>query len=114
MGPKKGPDGKFAITFPMGEKKLPGIAAEDIGKCAYGIFKKGAEFIGRTVAISGESLTCAQLAAVFAEVLEKQVRYNSVPPEVYCGLGLSGPDDLGNMVQFKRGFRSILLRGAQP
>jgi uncharacterized protein YbjT (DUF2867 family) len=32
MGPKKGSDGKLAITFPMGDKKLPGIAAEDIGK----------------------------------------------------------------------------------
>jgi uncharacterized protein YbjT (DUF2867 family) len=47
MGPKKGPDGKLAITFPMGDKKLPGMAAEDIGKCAYGIFKKGDEFIAR-------------------------------------------------------------------
>ena len=34
MGPKKGPDGKLAFTLPMGDKKLPGIAAEDIGKCA--------------------------------------------------------------------------------
>ena len=33
---RRGPDGKLAITFPMGDKKLPGIAAEDIGKCAYG------------------------------------------------------------------------------
>ncbi len=41
MGPRKGPDGKLAITFPLADKKLPGIAAEDIGKCAYGIFKKG-------------------------------------------------------------------------
>ena len=39
MGPKKGPDGRLAITMPMGDKRLPGIAAEDIGKCAYGIFK---------------------------------------------------------------------------
>ena len=31
-GPKKGPDGKLAITYPMGDKKLPGIAVEDIGK----------------------------------------------------------------------------------
>jgi hypothetical protein len=27
------------------------IAAEDIGKCAYGIFKKGHELIGKTVGI---------------------------------------------------------------
>jgi len=47
-GPKKGPDGKLALTFPMGDKKLPGMAAEDIGKCAYGIFKRGPEFVGKT------------------------------------------------------------------
>jgi uncharacterized protein YbjT (DUF2867 family) len=28
MGPKKNQDGLLAITFPMGDKKLPGIAAE--------------------------------------------------------------------------------------
>src|ERR1022692_1742656 len=104
MGPKKGPDGKLAITLPIGEKKLPGIAAEDIGKCAYGIFKKGKEFIGQTVAISGENLTGKQMAAVFTEVLRKEVRYNSVPPEVYRALGFPGADDLGNMFQFKRDF----------
>src|ERR1039458_1485816 len=60
MGPQKGPDGRLAITFPMRDKKLPGIAAEDIGKCAYGIFKRGGEFIGKTVGISGEQLTGAQ------------------------------------------------------
>jgi len=104
MGPKKGPDGKLAITFPMGDKKLPGIAAEDIGKCAYGIFKKGDAYIGKTVAICGENLTGAQMAATFAEVLGKEVRYNSVPPEVYRGFGFPGADDLGNMFQFKRDF----------
>ena len=31
MGPKKGADGKLAFTLPMGDKKLPGIAASDIG-----------------------------------------------------------------------------------
>lgn len=41
MGPKKGADGKLAITLPMGNKKLPSIAAEDIGKTAYAIFEEG-------------------------------------------------------------------------
>ncbi|MCH8155646.1 MAG: NmrA family NAD(P)-binding protein, partial [Proteobacteria bacterium] len=30
MGPQRSPDGTLAITFPMGDKKLPSIAAEDI------------------------------------------------------------------------------------
>ena len=104
MGPKPGPDGKLAITLPMGDKKLPGIAAEDIGKAAYGIFKKGSEFIGKTVGIAGEHLTGAQMAASFSKALGKEVVYNSVPPEVYRSFGFPGADDLGNMFQFKRDF----------
>ena len=105
MGPKKGPDGKLAITFPMGDKKLPGIAAEDIGKCAYGIFKKGDEFIGKTVGIAGEHLTGAQIAAALTQAIGREVRYNDVPPDVYRALGFPGADDLGNMFQFKRDFQ---------
>jgi uncharacterized protein YbjT (DUF2867 family) len=114
MGPKKGPDGKLAITLPMDDKKLPGIAAEDIGKCAYGLFKKRDEFVGQTVAISGENLTGAQMAAAFAEVLGKEVRYNSVPPDVYRGFGFPGADDLGNMFQFKRDFEEYFSGVRKP
>jgi uncharacterized protein YbjT (DUF2867 family) len=104
MGPKKGADGKLAITLPMGDKKLPGIAAEDIGRCAYGIFKRGNELIGKTVGIAGEHLTGAQMAAAFSKALGKEVGYNAVPPEVYRGFGFPGAEDLGNMLQFKRDF----------
>lgn len=104
MGPAKGADGTLAITLPMDDKKLPGIAAEDIGRCAYGIFKKGTEYIGKTVGIAGEHLTGAQMAATFSKVLGKEVRYNAVPPDVYRQFGFPGADDLGNMFQFKRDF----------
>jgi uncharacterized protein YbjT (DUF2867 family) len=103
-GPKRGPDGKLAVTFPMDDEKLPGIAAEDIGKCAYGIFKKGREYIGKTVGVAGEHLTGAQMAASFTKALGREVRYNAVTPEVYRGFGFPGADDLGNMFQFKRDF----------
>jgi len=69
MGPKKGRDGKLAITFPMGNEKLPGIASEDIGKCAYAIFKKGSKYIGQTVGIAGEHLTGAQMASALTQAL---------------------------------------------
>jgi hypothetical protein len=88
----------------MGDKKLPGIAAEDIGRCAYGIFKKGREFIGKKVGIAGEHLTGSEMAAAFSAVLGKEVGYNGVPPEVYRGFGFPGAEDLGNMFQFKRDF----------
>jgi uncharacterized protein YbjT (DUF2867 family) len=106
MGPKKGPDGKLAITLPMGNKKLPGIAAEDIGKCAYGIFKKGREYVGKTVGIAGEHVTGERMATLLAKALGREVRYNDVPPEVYRSFGFPGADDLGNMFQFKRDFEA--------
>jgi uncharacterized protein YbjT (DUF2867 family) len=112
MGPKKGPDGKLAIAFPMGDKKLPGMAAEDIGRCAYGIFKRGREFIGKTVGIAGEHLTGAQMAAALTRALGQEVRYNDVTPEVYRSFGFPGADDLGNMFQFNRDFEQV-FRGAR-
>ncbi|HEU5359931.1 MAG TPA: NmrA/HSCARG family protein, partial [Candidatus Deferrimicrobiaceae bacterium] len=114
MGPKRGPDGKLAITFPMGDKKLPGVAAGDIGKCAYGIFRKGAEFIGKTVGIAGEHLTGAQMAAALAKAIGEEVLYHDVSPEGYRGLGFPGADDLGNMFQFKRDFEQVFCGARNP
>ncbi len=109
LGPKKDQNGNLAITFPMGNKKLPGIAAADIGKCALGIFKKPQEFIGKTVGIAGDHLTGEQMAAAMTKALGSKVVYNSVEPEVYRGFGFPGADDLGNMFQFKRDFEGYFV-----
>lgn len=103
-GPQKGPDGKYALTMPMGGAKLPGIAAEDIGRCAYGIFERGGELIGKTVGIAGEHLTGAEMAAKLSKALGLEVSYNAVEPAVYRSFGFPGADDLGNMFQLKRDF----------
>jgi uncharacterized protein YbjT (DUF2867 family) len=104
MGPKRGPDGGLAITFPMGSARLAGIAADDIGRCAYGVFQKGKDLIGKTVGIAGEHLTCAQMAAASSSALGQHVRYNEVTPEEYRNFGFPGADDLGNMFQVYRDF----------
>ena len=109
-GPKPGPDGKLAITFPLGTSKLAGIAAEDIGKCAYGIFKKGGDYVGKTVGIAGGHLTGAEMAVAVSKALGREVKYNDVPPEVYRGFGFPGADDLANMFQFDRDFADDLTR----
>ena len=104
MGPQKGPDGKLAITMPMGDSKMPGIAAEDIGKCAYGIFKRGQEFIGKTIGVAGEHLNGSEMAAALTKALNQDISYNAVPPEVFRGFGFPGAEDMGNMFQFKHDF----------
>ena len=105
MGPKKAPGGKLAFVLPMADKKLPGIATEDIGRCAYGIFQRP-DLIGKTVGIAGEHLTGAQMAAELGKALGQEVAYNAVTPEAYRGFGFPGADDLGNMFQFKRDFEA--------
>jgi hypothetical protein len=88
----------------MGDRKLPAIAAEDIGRCAYGIFRRGNEFIGKTVGIAGEHLNGREMAAALTRALGTPVVHDNMAPATYRGLGFPGADDLGNMFQFKRDF----------
>ena len=101
MGPQKDEKGNLAITLPLDNKQLPGIAAEDIGKCAYAIFKAGKTFQNKIVAIAGEHLTGKEMATVFSEIYGKEISYNAISPEVYRSFDFPGADDLGNMFQFK-------------
>ena len=104
MQPKRGEDGVLGFVLPMGECKLPGIAAEDIGGCTHGIFKRGRELIGKTVGIAGEHLSGAEMAAALSRAFGETVRHLPVTPAQYRGFGFPGADDLGNMFQFNHDF----------
>lgn len=106
MGPKPGADGVLDFVLPMGDAKLPGIAAEDIGRSAYGIFKAGDTCIGKTIGIAGEKLTGTQMAAALADALGREVRYQAVTPAQYRAFGFPGAEDLGNMFQYKHDFEA--------
>lgn len=107
-GPKKGPDGTLGLTIPIGNAKMAGVAAEDIGKVAYGIFKKGPELIGKKIGVAGEHLTGAEMASAMTKSIGQPVRFNEVTPDVYRSFGFPGADDLGNMFQFYRDFEGEL------
>jgi uncharacterized protein YbjT (DUF2867 family) len=113
-GPAKGPDGRWVITMPMGDGKLPGIAVEDIGRCAYGIFRRGDELVGETVAIAGEHLTGAEMAAALSGALGIDVAYHAIDPDAYRSLGFPGAEDLGNMFQYKRDFQAEFCGPRDP
>jgi uncharacterized protein YbjT (DUF2867 family) len=99
MGPKKGEDGKLALTLPIGDAKMAGIGAEDIGKCVYGVFKKGQEYFGKNIGVAGEHLSGEQMADAFSKALGEPVVYNKIPAAVFRSFGFPGADDLGNMFQ---------------
>jgi hypothetical protein len=110
LAPKKGDDGQLAWTFPMGTAKMAGIAAEDIGKVAYGIFKAGNEYIGKTVGILGEALTIDEMGKTLSKVLGVgPIKYNAVDADVYRSFGFPGADEMGNMFQAYRDFDKQML-----
>jgi hypothetical protein len=89
----------------MGDSKLAGIAAEDIGKSAYGIFKAGQQYVGKTVGIVSENLTLAQMGEKISKGMGVgPIRYNAVDADVYRHFGFPGADEMGNMFQVYRDF----------
>src|SRR5918994_871037 len=99
QGPRKGPDGKLVLALPLGGGKLPGIAAEDIGKCAYGIFRRGPEAAGQRFGIAGEVLSGPEYAAAFSRHLGVPISFYDMPFDDYRALGFPGADDMGNMYE---------------
>jgi uncharacterized protein YbjT (DUF2867 family) len=105
LAPKRDDKGTYSWTFPMGTAKLPGIAAEDIGKAAYAIFKAGQQYIGKTVGIAGESLSFQEMSQKIEKGLGvSPVQFNAVDADVFRGFGFPGADEYGNMFQVYRDF----------
>jgi uncharacterized protein YbjT (DUF2867 family) len=100
LGPVRDPSGKLVLTIPMADQPMSGIAAEDIGKTALGIFKRGPEFVGKTVSVAGDHLTGDQYASALTEALGEEVAYRPLSWDEYRGLGFPGAIESANMFQF--------------
>ncbi len=109
-GPKANPDGSYTLALPIADQPMSGVAAEDIGPMAYGIFKQGKALIGKTVGIAGEHLTGPQMATALGKAMGKTVAYFPIPAKDYRALGFPGADDLGNMFQYYAEFAGPLMK----
>jgi uncharacterized protein YbjT (DUF2867 family) len=99
QGPRKGPDGNLVLALPLAGGKLPGIAAEDIGRCAYGIFRRGPAAAGQRFGVAGDVLSGPEYAAAFSRHLGAPVSFYDMPFDEYRALGFPGADDMGNMFE---------------
>jgi uncharacterized protein YbjT (DUF2867 family) len=97
FGPVRNDDGRLMLSLPLGDRRLSGIAAEDIGRTAYGIFQAGPELAGHTISIAGEHLTGGQYAEGFATVLGEPVDFRSPGFDEFRALA---GDEIGNMFQY--------------
>jgi len=99
QGPRRGADGKVVLALPLAGGKLPGIAAEDIGRCALGIFRRGQEAAGQRFGIAGEVLSGPEYAAGLSRHLGEPVSFHDMSFDEYRALGFPGADDMGNMYE---------------
>jgi uncharacterized protein YbjT (DUF2867 family) len=84
----------------VGESKIAVMGSEDIGKCAYGVFKAGDKFKGKKVYVAGDIITCAEMMKICSEVTGKKFTYSTVDRETYASFGFPGADDLANMFHY--------------
>ena len=96
---QRGVDGVLAISLPAADARIPGMAAEDIGRCAYGIFQAGGQFVGATVGVASEILTATELATALSPALSEEVRYNRLSLEAVRAAPYPGADAVANMFQ---------------
>ena len=100
LGPVRDASGTLMLTLPMADQRLSGIAVEDIGKTALGIFKRGNDFVGKTVSIAGDHLTGDEYAAALTDALGETVVYRPQSWDDYRRLGFPGAVEMGNMFQY--------------
>lgn len=113
--PSRDDDGVLALRLPMGDAKLPGIAAEDIGRTAFAIFARGPEeFAGQTVSISGENLTGEEYAAAFSKVLGEAVEYRPLSLDEVRAQPTPGSDDFANMFFFYAEHQDVFAGARDP
>ena len=110
MAPRPDGNGTWSLVLPMGDRKLPGIAASDIGACAFGIFKRGAELIGHTIGIAGEHLTGQEMAQALSDALGEPAHHVHLPWSQFAQLAFANSRELASMFQYMHdcnvGFRA--------
>ncbi|WP_394841892.1 NmrA/HSCARG family protein [Pendulispora brunnea] len=112
----------LSVQLPLGEQVLPGIALEDIGRSALGVFARGDALVGKTVGVAGEHTSGHAMAAALTRSLGEPVRYDAVPDAVYrretrpfwadleAKTGFPGGEDLASSFAFSAMFNDEFRR----
>src|ERR1700758_5371256 len=90
QGPHRDDNGELVLSLPMADKKLALVAGEDIGKTALGVFRRGGQFVGKTVSIAGTHATGDELAAIFTAALGEKVVYRPMTTDQMRASGQPG------------------------
>jgi uncharacterized protein YbjT (DUF2867 family) len=101
---QKDDNDNYFFGFPQGETKLAMASAADMGGVVSTIFNFPTEYIGRTVAVVGESRTCAEYAQIISKILRVNVQYKYIPGEEFAASGSLLAEEFASMFEVQRLF----------
>jgi len=102
FGPNKNEDGSFTVCMPMGDKKLPMVAAADIGFAAATAFNNPAKYAGKYMGLSTCIHTGAEIAATMAKAYDLKVNYYAIDAASFSKFPFPGAADIANMFDAHR------------
>ncbi|MGW3246097.1 NmrA/HSCARG family protein [Streptomyces sp. NPDC001070] len=100
QGPHRDENGELVLTIPMGDAVMALVAREDIGRTAYGIFRAGAKYIGRTVGVASAHATGVELAEMMTRTIGEKVTYRPTSHHAMRAAGGWFVEEVANMYQF--------------
>lgn len=71
-------EGRLALPYPA-NRKLQQVAVDDVARFVALALEQPADFVGRRFALAGDELTGLEMAATFARVLGRPLRYEEQP-----------------------------------
>jgi len=94
--------GGFYFGFPQGDTKLAMTSVEDMGGVVAAVFNYPQEYIGRTVGVVAEDLTCAEYAQILEKVLGRNICFRHIPRQQYAAMDIPGAEEWANMFEVQR------------
>lgn len=94
--------GALQWSLPLGDARLCGIAAEDIGHCVAALFVQGERVVGERVGLAAEQLAGAEMAQVLSRVLGEPVHYRAITPEAFGRQPFPGAAELAGLFAYQQ------------
>jgi len=94
--PNKTDDG-YAFALPMGDKKLPMVSVEDIGKASAAIFNDPDKYIGKYVGLSTCIHTGTEVCDAISKAYGVKLTYNAVTRDQYAAFPFPMAAEVANM-----------------
>jgi uncharacterized protein YbjT (DUF2867 family) len=114
LHPQRAPGGRLAWPLPLGEARLSGIAAEDIGGAVAALFAQGEAVVGERIGLAAEQLTGAQMAEVLSRVLGEPVHYEAITPEAFGRQPFPGAPEMARMFAHQQADEARLCAARSP